>query len=208
MSTIKGTLRTTKKVVKAGVIFWERCKVVMEAICGVLLVGLIAWVVWTQAINPSIEKDFKTYTIYDKPVYETLQEYDPSSEWYIPSARELPNDAVWTGKIGVIYHGEAFEEDARITIRIERSGKQYYAEPNSIQLMSMGLMCEYDDPFTTDTLSNIYEVLLGVSESTAINFTNSYGEYDVVTITDLATVAGVQEENEFLQEYGSSDPFT
>lgn len=196
---------TIKKTIKKT---WKCIERILEVTCSVALTIGIIYLVWNFLIDPSIEKQFKTYEIYGQAVYNGLKFYDLDSEWDLPSARQLPADAVWTGHIGVIYNGQAFEEEARVTIVVSKNGNEYYAEPSKIQFMTMGLECDYNDIFTREALMDIYEVLLGVSDSAAISFTNSYGGYDVLTVTDLQSVSAIQSENEFLTEYGCSDPFT
>ena len=193
---------------KAATKTWHGVEKILEAVCTVGLGIMIIWAVWNFVLNPSMTEEFKQYQIYDRGVYTTLSAFDPESEWSIPSKRELPADAVWTGKVGIIYMGEAFTEDLRVTISITKSGDQYYVEPSRIQFMSMGLECDYNDIFTRAAVLDIYKVLLNTEETVAINFTNQLGYSDVLTVTNLENVEAIQAENQFLQEHGSSDPFT
>ena len=193
---------------KAATKAWHGVEKILEAVCSVGLGIMIIWAVWNFVLNPSMTEEFKDYQIYDRGVYTTLSVFDPESEWSIPSKRELPADAVWTGKVGIIYMGEAFTEDLRVIISITKSGDQYYVEPSRIQFMSMGLECDYNDIFTRAAVLDIYKVLLNTEETVAINFTNQLGYSDVLTVTNLKNVEAIQAENQFLQEHGSSDPFT
>lgn len=187
---------------------WHGVEKILEAVCSVGLGIMIIWAVWNFVLNPSMTEEFKDYQIYDRGVYTTLSAFDSESKWSIPNKRELPADAVWTGKVGIIYMGEAFTEDLRVTISITKSGDQYYVEPSRIQFMSMGLECDYNDIFTRAAVLDIYKVLLNTEETVAINFTNQLGYSDVLTVTNLKNVEAIQAENQFLQEHGSSDPFT
>ena len=198
-------MESVKKIIKKT---WNITEKVLETVCSIGLGIMIIWAVWNFVLNPSMTEEFKSYQIYDRGVYTALSAFDPESEWSIPSKRELPADAVWTGKVGIIYMGEAFEEDLRVTISITKSGDQYYVEPSRIQFMTMGLECDYNDIFTRAAVLDIYKVLLNTEETVAINFTNQLGNYDVLTVTNLANVEAIQAENQFLQEHGSSDPFT